>query len=346
MSLENPFPEGQSATFTPPHCPRDGCPSREHVPFLWQRKGRYRRHCDERIVQRFLCRACLRYFSTQTFRIDYRLHRPTLHFTLFDTFVSKVTQRQAARNVLCTRKTVVHRLSLLAAHSRAFHDQVLARAKTRGGLPGCFQIDELETFETSRLLCPVTMPVLIELKSYFVVDLVVAPLPARGKRRRKGTGAQAKVELREDKRRSGSRAAVRSCFQVLAQACCEEGVIHVSSDWKSSYGTVLKEVMPGAYHHARHSSKTRRDRFNPLFPINHTLAMLRDGLSRLVRRSWGVSKQREWLERHAWVWIAYRNYIRGITNKAPETSSAQALGVCSRKFSKHTFFEWRVFSTP
>ena len=104
--------------------------------------------------------------------------------------------------------------------------------------------------------------------------------------------------------------------------------------------------MRGTYYHAQHSSKARRDRFNPLFPINHTLAMLRDGLSRLVRRSWGASKLLEWLERHAWVWIAYRNYIRGVTNKAPDTTPAQALGVLARQFSKQTFFEWRVFPTP
>jgi hypothetical protein len=46
------------------------------------------------------------------------------------------------------------------------------------------------------------------------------------------------------------------------------------------------------------------------------------------------------------VWIAYRNYIRGITNKAPDTTAAQALGVLRRQFSKQSFFEWRVFSTP
>jgi hypothetical protein len=42
-------------------------------------------------------------------------------------------------------------------------------------------LDELETFEHSRRLSPVTMPVLIERKSYFIVDLQTAPLPCRGR---------------------------------------------------------------------------------------------------------------------------------------------------------------------
>jgi hypothetical protein len=338
LSLEYPFPDGLSASFIPPHCPRDACPSRRtRSPFLWRRKGRFHRACDERVVQRFLCCSCRRYFSTQTFRLDYRLHRPTLHFALFDTFISKVTQRQAARNLLCTRKTVVHRLRLLSGHARAFHGEVLLRAQREGGLPGRFQIDELETFENSRRLCPVTMPVLIERRSYFAVHFEVAPLPPRGKPHRN------ERERPKGSRRSGSNAAVERCFRVLADVRPKDKDVVVSSDFKPSYGGLLRKVLPGAHRHLRHSSKARRDRYNPLFPINHTLAMLRDGLSRLVRRSWGASKQRDWLERHAWIWIAYRNYIRGVTNRTPRKSPGQALGVIARQFSKNTLFEWRVF---
>src|SRR3954466_13484836 len=150
MDLEALYPNGTNRPFVPPHCPVDSCPSRQaEVPFLWQRKGRYVRDCDRRIVQRFMCRACRHYFSTQTFRLDYRLHKPTIHLALFDTFISKVTQRQAARNLQCTRKTVVHRLSLLSEHSRAFHDRALENVIRRGGLSGDFQLDELESHENS-----------------------------------------------------------------------------------------------------------------------------------------------------------------------------------------------------
>jgi hypothetical protein len=39
--------------------------------------------------------------------------------------------------------------------------------------------------------------------------------------------------------------------------------------------------------------------------------MMRDGISRLVRRSWGASKLRARLELHAWIWVVWRNYVRG-----------------------------------
>jgi len=337
------FPSTTSPIFQPPHCPRDVCPSRQPgSPFLWQRKGRYRRACDERVVQRFQCRACRRYFSTQSFRLDFGLRKPTLHLALFDTFISKVTQRQAARNLACTRKTVVHRLRLLSQHSREFHERVLAHARSRGGLRGDYQLDELETFEGSRRMGPVTMPVLIELHSYFVVHVEVAPLPPRGKPRRRELERGLERERVEGVRRSGSRAAVERCFRVLAQAHGRGRAPMISTDHKSTYGPLLRKAIPGTCYHVRHSSTARRDFCNPLFPINHTLAMMRDGLSRLVRRNWGVSKRREWLERHAWVWIAYRNYIRPITNRARFTTAAQALRAVAQRFTKDSMFEWRL----
>ena len=70
--------------------------------------------------------------------------------------------------------------------------------------------------------------------------------------------------------------------------------------------------------------------------------MLRDGLSRLVRKTWGATKERAWLAEHAWIWIAYRNYIRGFTNRHKHRSSAQIARYVSRRFSKGSFFEWRV----
>ena len=103
--------------------------------------------------------------------------------------------------------------------------------------------------------------------------------------------------------------------------------------------------MSGNVVHAPHSGKGPRGASHPLWPINHTLAMLRDGLSRLVRRTWAASKERTWLAEHAWIWIAYRNYIRGFTNAKKRMSSAQHAGVVARRFSKANFFEWRVSPT-
>lgn len=329
--------------FQPPHCPRDDCPSLSTGHRRWCLKGRYPRACDGRTVQRFLCLECHRTFSTQTFRVDYRLKRPQLHHDLIGPFVSKVTHRQAARVLGCSRKTVAHRLQLLGAHCRDFHLRRLELARKRGGLRGVFQLDELETFEHSRRLAPVTMPVLIERKSYFVVDVESAPLPCRGRLSEDDRLRKLEREREQGVRRSGSRQAVSKCFEALADHHASQGPVRVQTDKKSTYQTILARRFAGRLEHERHSSKAKRDYANPLFPINHTLAMMRDGISRLVRRTWAASKLRERLERHAWMWVAWRNYVRGITNRSPRVTPAMALGVETKPWRPSEICAWRVF---
>jgi hypothetical protein len=344
MDLEWPFPAGLQH-FRPPFCPRADCSSHaDGSAFRFWFRGRYRRACDGRIVHRFHCHSCRRSFSVQTFRVDYRLKRPQLTGSIFDAFVSKTTQRQTARILVCARHTVRRRLLLLARHSRNFQDAALARVRARGGFGGRFFFDEQESFERDRRLQPVTMPVLIHFPSRFVLHVEAAALPARGRLRPYDQKRKERLEAKVGKRISGSREAVKRCFEVLNQALGKQLAVIVT-DKKSSYRTVLKETMTAPYVHERHSGKGPREKGTPLWPINHTLTMLRDGLSRLVRKNWANTKERAWLAEHAWIWIAYRNYIRPFTNRMKHTRSARVAGVVSRSFSKANFFEWRVFAT-
>ncbi len=347
MDLERPFPGG-TQHFKPPCCPRSDCPSAAPAgpPFRFRCRGRFVRLCDRRIVRRFHCHACRKSFSVQTFRLDYRLHRPEITHLIFDAFVSKITQRQAARTIGCARHTVRRRLLLLARHTAEFQERALERAASRGVLQDTFQLDELETFERDRRLRPVTFPVLIHRESRFVVHVESAALPSRGGLRPRDLARKREMERVEGVRRSGSRAAVKRCFERLAETLGRGACPVIETDSKPSYATVLAEVLPrGRYVHTKHSGKLPRTVKNPLWPINHTLAMLRDGMSRLVQRTWGVSKERDWLTLHAWIWIAYRNYIRGFTNRRKRLSAAQEAGVVGRRFTKASFFEWRVLPT-
>ena len=329
------------SSFIPPRCPYSDCPaSHDHNPFPWRRKGRFWRKCDGRSVQRFQCLTCERRFSSQTFRFDYRLKKPRLHFLLFDEFISKCTMRQSARLHGLSRKTVSHRLDRIGRHCEGFHRHLLARAAVQGGLLGIFQLDELETFETDRRLQPITVPVLIESSSYFVLHIAVAPLPARGGLTARNRLRKEEREERFGKRRSGSRGVVRESFEVLREMAVSRMPVWIQTDRKHSYRSLLRRVFGDRAQHHRTSSKAKRSYSNPLFPINHTLAMLRDGLSRLVRRSWAVSKKGSRLRPHLWMWVVWRNYVRGITVKAPRTSPAMALGVCSKKWGKQDLFRW------
>jgi transposase-like protein len=330
-------------SFRPSRCPRPDCPSSGRGRFLYQFRGTYRRSCDGRTVQRFLCRECGRSFSIQTFRLDYRLKKPGLHLSLFQLFISKVTHRQSARILGCSRKTVAHRLELLGRHCRDLQAKQFSRAVERGGISGTFQLDEQETYEHSGKLSPVTIPVLIERHSYFVLYTEAVALPCRGALSPKDNERKLQREKIFGRRKSGSSAAVTRSFQVLSKVHAPGGTIHVQTDRKKSYCKALERTIGVRLLHERFSSKLPRNYSNPLFAINHTLAMMRDGISRLVRRTWAASKLRGRLARHIWIWIAWRNYVRGVTNAAPRVTPAMILGLEQKSLSRAELFAWRVF---
>jgi transposase-like protein len=325
--------------FTPPFCPYPNC----RGPANYERKGFYHRKCDGQDVQRFQCLACGRWFSEQTFKLNYRLKRPELDARVFDDLVSKVTQRQSARTLGCNRKAIALRLRLFGVHCRAFHRQRLAEALAHKQLHGRYQLDEAETFEHNRRLAPVTAPVLIEAHSYFIVHAATGDLPAR---KPLSPLNQLKLQLRElerGKRKNESRFAVKRCWSKLDQLTRSAPEVLVSTDRKTMYASGLKGRFGGRLRHRRVSSKEPRGYDNPLFPINHTLAMWRDGLSRMVRRNWATTKIARELRHHLWVWTAWRNYVRSITNQNKKQSPAMALGVCERFYSVADMLQWRVF---
>lgn len=328
--------------FQPPFCPISDCPSQhEETRFRYQRNGRYRRACDGAWVQRFRCSICERGFSTQTFKGNYRYRIPFLHHFLTEMLCSKLSRRQAARSFKVNRKTVERRFIRMAEVSTDFHILRLRKCREGGGITGVFQLDELETFEHNRKLKPVTMSVLIERRSYFVLNMRAGTLPPRRPRKPCESKRLAEIEETEGKRLSQSRACIQQSFRVLNQLLAAEAPVIFQSDQKRTYPLECRRATRGRqFSHRTTNSRKRRDYRNLLFPINHTLAMMRDGMSCLVRRNWAACKTIRGLERHAAIWTANRNYVRGVTIKT-KTTPAQAAGVCERRWSLKEVLRWR-----
>ncbi len=317
--------------FRPSACPRLDCPSRRGEPFAYRRRGRFKRRCDGRVVRRFLCLACRRGFSQQTFRLDYRLKRPELLPSFFLDRVSNCTHRQSARNHGCSRTTEERHFRRLGEHCRAFHEkqlESLARSHAT-----TFLLDELETYEQHRTQKPVTVPILIERESGFVVDAQVGALPPL-----------TKIEGSEP-RRSESREVVQAVLQRLRALPEDEGSeLRVVTDEKPSYARVLKELFDedGARKlvHETASPGRARDQTHSLSPITHTLARVREDVSRVERDTWAAAKKRRWLASHLAIWIAYRNYVRGKTNKEHRVTPAMAMGFDERPRSVRELLAW------
>lgn len=320
--------------FIPPRCPNSSCSAhRSARAGFFVRQGSYHPRCRPHPVPRFRCRLCGRHFSRQSFRADRGQKKPYLNATCLRLFVACVGQRQAARVLQVARRTVEHRFHWLARHAAAFHENHLHRSR----LQGPFQLDEMESFEANRYQ-PVTVPVLIDRSTLFVVATAVGPLRRKGRMTVLQRLRRADHEALNGRRPSHSAPVVQAVLTRLRSHAL--GRVVLETDEKPLYGSLGRRLFGRRFVWRTQSASARRDRANPLFPINHTNARLRHFLSRLRRRSWCVSKTREDLQRHLEIAALWMNYCRGITNRTG-TTPAQALGLAARSLRPEDVLAWR-----
>jgi hypothetical protein len=188
--------------------------------------------------------------------------------------------------------------------------------------------------------------VVAEARSFFIVGLAVARLAARKPRPGAEFRRHAEIVAQEGRRRSGSTRAVREVLSSLGDVLSPGARPNLVTDLKTTYPGCVDRALKREVDHIVVSSKLRRDERNPLFPINFTFAMMRDGISRLVRRTWAASKKAKRLENHLWLWVGWRNYARMWKNNTAETrasSAAREFGVAARRLNVAEFLRWRVF---
>jgi hypothetical protein len=288
-------------------------------------------------VPRFVCKTCRKGFSRQTFRADYRDHRPHLNAQVFLLLASGLGLRQTARLVELTRRCTELKFRKVARHLQSLN------ANLRGPLPpeSCLQFDELETYEGRRNTRPLTLPLLIEQKTRFIVAAESAPIRPRGTMTPARRKAIAADEQRLGHRKDESRPAIRRVLAAGARLTKGLRQVVLHTDDKSSYPSLAREAF-GKDRLAHHTTSSKRPRttWNPLFPINHTEAMARDLMGRLRRESWLVSKLRWCLDLHLQLFMAYRNYLRRRFNRDAQ-APAQLLGYVDRRLTPTQLLGWR-----
>jgi hypothetical protein len=323
--------------FEPPRCPNVLCEKHQQpTPGFWRRRGFYRAGCRPEPVQRFLCATCKHSFSRQTFRHDYRDHRPDVNGNFWLMLASGVGLRQLGRVLHLNIRSVVEKKRKMAKTCGLLHDNLSP------SLPAerTFVLDEEETYEAASIR-PLTMPVLIEKDTWFVVATAVGSirrLAVAGSARRR---RQARDERRNGRRPDESKACVQKVLTELAHKV-PTGNIVLRTDQKASYGTIASEVFGERVRHETTAGTRIRATHNPLFPINTTMAMTRDNMSRLRRKSWLVTKKAERLQDHLAIFAVYRNYVRRRFNRDKEAETpAQFLRLLPRNLHPHEVLAWR-----
>lgn len=323
--------------FVPVRCPNRRCPAfRRPPPRFYRRNGSYRPRCRREAVPRFRCKVCRRGFSRQTFRLDYRDRRPHDNALLFQLLTSGVGLRQAGRVLGLDVHAVQKKFRKIARHLRMLNRNLLT------GLPAgrTLMIDELESFE-QRSIEPLTVPVLIDRNSKFVIATDVAPIRRVAKggswRRRWLERHEAKVGRRRDRGND----CVRQVFGRMERLLGGRPATLIS-DEKATYARQCRHRFGVQVEHRTVPSTLPRNVFNPLFAINLTDAMMRDNNGRLRRRSWLVSKAGRFLKLQLELFAAYRNWHRRRHNDdPPDRTPGVVLGLAERSLAIAELLAWR-----
>ena len=284
-------------------CPE--CPNCRAGSDFIVRNGSFFRQSDSRKIQCFRCNACRKYFSAATFSECYRQKKRRINEPLRDLLCKRMALRDAARHFNVSRTTIARRLRFLAQQARRRNAELLIKYQAEFGAFEKLQFDDLIT-ATHTKCKPVSVTVVVQEKTRIFVDYSVAQIPAFGHLAaisRKKYGHRADHSRRERHR----------LFERLQDVLAQE--VSFRTDEHKHYPVVIKRHFPNAIHRTHKGARgsasgqgeLKKIGWDPLFGVNHSLAMFRDKMSRLTRQSWNLSKRIECLDDHLAIYMESHN---------------------------------------
>jgi hypothetical protein len=265
--------------------------------------GSFTRKSDSKRLRRWQCKACFKTFSEATFSSYYRQHKRRVNHPLRLLLSSGVSQRRSAIILGLTRKTVARKLQILAIQARLVHQGRL-RQQDKISLQS-LQLDDLITIEHTKLK-PLSLSVLVSKTTRMILGIEVAEIPS--------SGLLAKISRRKyGKRKNEHLQKLNELLIKLRPYLPERGIIE--TDQHKNYPKVITRQLPGWEHLAYKGKRAsvagqgelKMRGFDPIFCINHTLAMLRANVNRLFRRTWNTTKRPDALNDHLWLFIDFYN---------------------------------------
>jgi hypothetical protein len=214
-----------------------------------------------------------------------------------------MSQRRIASLYGCHRITVARKLVFLGAQAARQND--LDRRKLAPVTE--MQFDDLETFEHCKLK-PISVTLAVQKHNRRILGFAVSNMPTKSLH---ANLAKKKYGPRPDERKQGR----DSLFEKLKPVLHPDAVIE--SDKHKQYPSSVKKHFPNATHIAYASRRSRehghgelkKGGFDPLFSLNHTCAMLRGNINRLVRKTWATTKKKSALSNHIEIYVNYHNRV-------------------------------------
>jgi len=281
-----------------PRCPNLQCPSP-----LPRKNGTYFRPSDSKSIQRWVCKNCNRHFSAATFQAPYLQNKRRANPEVAKLLCSGVSQRRIALLLKITRVTVARKLAFLAQEAELRHDvwlETLPKVEK-------VQFDDLLTIEHTKCK-PLAISLAVEGGTRRILGFEVSSIPASGPL---ASLSRHKYGPRRNRRPHG----LQRLFDTIRKAL--DPAVSFLSDEDPLYPPLVRRNFPGSAH-MRHpggrgcisgQGELKKLRYDPLFSLNHTCAMLRANINRLFRRTWCTTKKPECLRQHIAVYVEFHNTV-------------------------------------
>jgi hypothetical protein len=211
------------------------------------------------------------------------------------------------------RKTVVRKFLILAKLCEGY---LLAAQSSRPKVSH-MQFDDLETFEHTNCK-PISVVLAVEFKSRLLLGFRCAEMPAKGLL---AQISRKKYGIRRDQRKSKR----RELFSSLKPFLIDNP--RIDSDQNPHYRADVLEFFPQATYRTFKGRKAcvagqgelKKGGFDPLFSLNHTCAMLRANVNRLIRKTWCTTKKMQRLQMHLSLMAVFHNEM--IKRKQPKRAN-------------------------
>lgn len=239
----------------------------------------------------FQCKNCKRYFTSRTFRLDYRHKRSDLNRKVALLLVEGVSLRGISRVEGLTYKNTYKKFLWLRKVVEQKKPTLLLTAKE-------LFFDESETIEHTKCK-PLNIAMVVNEK-YKILSMKVAVMPSKG---RLAAISRKKYGWRANEREQKIQEAfadVKNHLRALPAL--------IKSDMHPAYKRLVQQSFPGIpysqylgkekkkKHQERLHESIRKRVYDPLWAVNHGGAMIRDRIKRLCRRNWCTTKKVENLQ--------------------------------------------------
>ena len=281
------------------NCPHKSC--QNHSKTI--KDGSFFRKSDSRIIQRFKCKSCGRRFSSETNKLEYYQKKRRVNYPLLKLLCSGVSARRSAIILNINPKTVDRKLKYLAKKARGKTAKYLKKSSKAKHII----FDDLITKENTKLK-PLSVTIAVNEDTRAIIGTNVSQIPSFGHLAKKAV-------KKYGYRRCDHLIGLEKTFSLL-QTCVDANAT-IKSDEHKKYPMVVNKYFPQGKHltykgeraHVAGQGELKKCGYDPLFVINHTCAMLRANINRLIRKTWCTTKKIERLQDHIDIFIYFYNQI-------------------------------------